>query len=78
MLVVDASVIVDLILDLPPHAAAIGQRLRAESVWASSEKCWVQWRVLSGKCCPTWHFALPTWHFFLVGGTGLEPVTAGV
>ncbi len=34
MLVVDASVIVDLILDLPPHAAAIGERLRSESSWA--------------------------------------------
>jgi predicted nucleic acid-binding protein len=29
-LVVDASVIVDLILDMPPHAASIGERLRTE------------------------------------------------
>ena len=35
MLVVDASVIVDLVLDLPPHAATIGERLRAEPVWAA-------------------------------------------
>ena len=35
MLVVDASVIVDLVLDMPPHAARIGERLRAESVLAA-------------------------------------------
>lgn len=35
MLVVDASVIVDLVLDLPPHAARIGARLRADAALAA-------------------------------------------
>lgn len=34
MLVVDASVIVDLVLDMPPHAARIGERLRDQSLAA--------------------------------------------
>jgi predicted nucleic acid-binding protein len=35
MLVVDASAIVDLILDMPPHAASIAQRLRAQPLLAA-------------------------------------------
>jgi predicted nucleic acid-binding protein len=35
VLVVDASVIVDLILDLPPHAVRIAERLRVEPTWAA-------------------------------------------
>lgn len=35
MFVVDASVLVDLILDIPPHAAAIGEHLRADPVLAA-------------------------------------------
>jgi len=35
VLVVDASVIVDLVLDMPPHAAAIAQRLQAQSKLAA-------------------------------------------
>lgn len=35
VLVIDASVVVDFVLHLPPHADTIGEQLRAHPVWAA-------------------------------------------
>ena len=55
MLVVDASAIVDLVLDMPPHAVVIARRLRAQPVLAAPHlldaevAAALRKRVLQGK-----------------------------